>query len=75
MTNLNRFDGRRAGKSARPQAAKIERLTDVRYQNLLGMVSVLFDEAERYVGAERVAGVQEILQTMTRNRLTVDDLS
>lgn len=51
-----------------------EPLSDTRFQDLLLKVGAFFAEAERDVEGERAAVIAEILQTLDRYGLTVEDL-
>lgn len=55
-------------------AAEKAPLSDERFQSLLSKAGAFFAEAERDVEAERVAVIDEILQTLALHGLTVDDL-
>ena len=51
-----------------------EPLTDRRFEDLLQQASAFFAEAERDPEAERQAAIAEIIETMARHGLTVEDL-
>ncbi len=58
---------------AKPPARK-DPLSDARYQDLLSKAGAFFADAERDTKGERAAMIAEIVQTMERYGLTVDDL-
>jgi hypothetical protein len=49
-------------------------LTDRRFEDLLQQASAFFAEAERDPEADRQAAIAEIIETMNRYGLTVEDL-
>lgn len=49
-------------------------LSDKRYQDLLSKAGAFFAEAQRDIEGERAAAIDEILQTLERYGLTVEDL-
>ena len=49
-------------------------MTDRRFENLLQQASAFFAQAERDPEAERQAAIAEIIETMARHGLTVEDL-
>lgn len=53
---------------------KREPLSDTRFQDLLSKAGKFFAEAERDVDGERAAVIAEILDTLKRHDLTLDDL-
>ena len=57
----------------RPSTRK-EPLSEARFQDLLLKAGTFFAEAERDVEGERTAVIAEILQTLDRYELTVEDL-
>ncbi len=61
--------------SSSPQApARQEPLSDRRFEDLLQQASAFFAQAERDPEAERQAAIAEIIETMNRYGLTVEDL-
>lgn len=57
-----------------PPSPRKEPLSDTRFQDLLLKVGAFFAEAERDVEGERAAVITEILQTLDRYGLTVENL-
>ena len=49
-------------------------MTDRRFEDLLQQASAFFAEAERDPEADRQAAIAEIIETMNRYGLTVEDL-
>lgn len=63
------------GRSPREHAAaKVESLTDKRYEELLKSASSFFAEAEGHTEEERQAVIVEIIATMDEHGLTIEDL-
>lgn len=54
--------------------AKQEPLTDRRFEDLLQKASEFFAESEKAPEAKRQAAIEEIIDTMNRYGLTVEDL-
>ena len=54
--------------------ARQEPLTDRRFEDLLQQASALFAAADRDPEAEKQAAIAEIIETMKRYGLTVEDL-
>ncbi len=77
-----RFE-RRAPRTTPSLPPRQEPLSENRFQDLLARASSFFAEAERQtepvvvrdIEAERKQVIQDILQTLQRNGLTVDDLA
>lgn len=57
-----------------PPSPRKDPLSDTRFQDLLLKAGAFFAEAERDVEGERAAVITEILQTLDRYGLTVEDL-
>ena len=51
-----------------------EPLTDRRFEDLLQQASAFFAQSERDPEAEKLAAIAEIIETMKRYGLTVEDL-
>ena len=64
----------RSFPKANTQPAQDVPLSDHRFQDLLSRASAFFAEAERDVEGERAQAIAEILQTLQRHGLTVEDL-
>lgn len=61
--------------STSPSApARQDPLTNRRFEDLLQQASAFFAEAERDPEADRQAAIAEIIETMNRYGLTVEDL-
>ena len=61
-------------KPAASTPARQEPLTDGRFENLLHQASAFFAQSERDPEAEKQAAIAEIIETMKRYGLTVEDL-
>jgi len=61
-------------RSSAPPPARQDPLTDRRFGDLLQQASAFFAQAERDPVAERQAVIAEIIETMARYGLTVEDL-
>ena len=59
--------------SSSPQVRQ-DPLTDRRFEDLLQQASAFFAQEERDPEAERQAAIAEIIDSMVRHGLTVDDL-
>ena len=61
-------------KPSSSSPASQEPLTDRRFEDLLQQASAFFAQAERDPEAEKQAAITEIIETMARHGLTVEDL-
>ncbi len=66
--------GRAHSRPASSPPARQEPLTDRRFEDLLQQASAFFAATERGPEAEKQAAIAEIIDTMKRYGLTVEDL-
>ena len=72
--NMRPDRAHRRPSSSPPARAKQDPLTDRRFEDLLQQASAFIAEAERDPEADRQAAIAEIIETMNRYGLTVEDL-
>ena len=70
---MNMRPGRAHHRPSTP-AVRQGPLTDRRFEDLLQQASAFFAEAERDPEADKRAAIAEIIETMERHGLTVEDL-